>query len=75
RYFAQVSHAAVTQSQEIYFSFSTLTTTGYGDLTPALNVGRALSVLEMLTGQIYLVTVIGLLVANMRRRTARAPEA
>ena len=75
QYFEQVSSSAVTQSQEIYFSFTTLTTTGYGDLTPALSVGRALSVLEMLIGQIYLVTVIGLLVGNLRRGPAQAPEA
>jgi Ion channel len=73
RYFEQVTNAAVTQSQEIYFSFTTLTTTGYGDLTPALSVGRALAVLEMLVGQIYLVTVIGLLVGNLRRAPERAP--
>jgi prepilin signal peptidase PulO-like enzyme (type II secretory pathway) len=72
-YFQQASGSTVTQSQEIYFSFTTLTTTGYGDLTPALSVGRALSVLEMLIGQIYLVTVIGLLVGNLRRGPARAP--
>ncbi|HXB65781.1 MAG TPA: potassium channel family protein [Solirubrobacteraceae bacterium] len=74
QYFAQVSNAAVTQSQEIYFSFTTLTTTGYGDLSPAVSAGRALSVLEMLVGQIYLVTVIGLLVGNLRRSSERAPN-
>jgi hypothetical protein len=74
-YFEQVSNAAVTQSQQIYFSFTTLTTTGYGDLTPVLNLGRALSVLEMLFGQIYLVTVIGLLIGNLRREPERAGEA
>jgi Ion channel len=73
QYFEQVSSSAITQSKEIYFSFTTLTTTGYGDLTPALSAGRALSVLEMLIGQIYLVTVIGLLVGNLRRGPARAP--
>jgi hypothetical protein len=75
QYFAQVTNGAVTQSQEIYFSFTTLTTTGYGDLSPILSAGRALSVLEMLIGQIYLVTVIGLLVGNLRRSPERAPEA
>jgi Ion channel len=74
QYFGQVTDAAVTQSQEIYFSFTTLTTTGYGDLTPVLNAGRALSVLEMLLGQIYLVTVIGLLVGNLRHRPERMAE-
>jgi Ion channel len=61
-YFAQ-SHAA-TLSERVYFSFATLTTTGYGDLTPATGVGRAIAVVEMLTGQLYLVTVIGLLIGN-----------
>jgi hypothetical protein len=74
QYFEQAANAAITQSQEIYFSFTTLTTTGYGDLSPILNIGRTLSVLEMLIGQIYLVTVIGLLVGNLRRGPTRAPE-
>jgi hypothetical protein len=73
-YFGQVTNGVVTQSQEIYFSFTTLTTTGYGDLSPVLSVGRALSVLEMLVGQIYLVTVIGLLVGNLRRSSERTSE-
>lgn len=62
-------------SQQVYFSFTTMTTTGYGDLTPATRVGRALSVLEMLIGQIYLVTVIGLLVGNLNRRSPRSEDA
>lgn len=65
-----------TLSQHVYASFETLTTTGYGDLTPATRVGRALTVVEMLTGQIYLVTVIALLIGNVRRQTdATAAEA
>ncbi len=72
-YFAQTS-GEVPQSQLVYFSFTTLTTTGYGDLTPSLNFGRMLAVLEMLIGQIYLVTVIGLLVGNLRRSPSRAQE-
>ncbi|MFI5008750.1 MAG: potassium channel family protein [Solirubrobacterales bacterium] len=65
-YFVQGKHEAL--SEQVYFSFTTMTTTGYGDLTPATNVGHALAVLEMLLGQIYLVTVIGLLVGNLTRR-------
>jgi Ion channel len=61
-YFAQ--EHATTLSDRVYFSFATLTTTGYGDLTPATGVGRALAVVEMLTGQLYLVTVIGLLIGS-----------
>jgi Ion channel len=57
-----------TQSARVYFSFTSLTTTGYGDLTAATRGGRALAVLEMLVGQLYLVTVIATLVGNLRRR-------
>jgi hypothetical protein len=65
-YFAQGSDA--TQSARVYYSFTTMTTTGYGDLTAATRGGRALAVLEMLLGQVYLVTVIALLVGNLRGR-------
>lgn len=57
-----------TQSQHVYYAFTTMTTTGYGDLTPATPLGRAIAVVAMLVGQIYLVTVIALLVGNLRRR-------
>jgi hypothetical protein len=65
-YFAQGTDAV--QSQRVYYSFTVLTTTGFGDLTPATRPGRALAVLEMLLGQLYLVTVIAMLVGNLRRR-------
>jgi len=65
-YFAQGTDGS--ESQRVYFSFTSMTTTGFGDLTPAQRGGRAVAVLEMLTGQIYLVTVISLLVGNLRRR-------
>lgn len=67
-YFAQGTDG--TSGERIYFSFMSLTTTGFGDLTPHTEVGRALAVLEVLTGQIYLVVVIALLVGNLRRRAA-----
>ena len=57
-----------TISEFVYWSFTTMSTTGYGDLTPVSSVGRSLAVLEMLIGQIYLVTIVGLLVGNMGRR-------
>lgn len=60
-------------SEFVYFSFTTMSTTGYGDLTPATSLGRSLAVLEMLIGQIYLVTVVGLLVGNIGRPRPSAP--
>jgi prepilin signal peptidase PulO-like enzyme (type II secretory pathway) len=57
----------------LYFSFATLTTVGYGDLVAATNLGRSLAITEALLGQIYLVTVVALIVGNLGR-TARAPR-
>ena len=54
-YFASGTDA--TQNARVYFSFTALTTTGFGDYTAATRPGRALAVLEMLVGQLYLVTV------------------
>jgi hypothetical protein len=56
-----------------YFSFATLTTVGYGDFTAAGNGGRAIAVLEALTGQIFLATLVARLVAAFRGRADR-PE-
>jgi hypothetical protein len=63
--------APATDSEYMYFSFVTLSTVGYGDFTPGNGVARALAVCEALTGQLYLVTVIALVVSNLGR--ARRP--
>ena len=57
-----------TVSIRAYFSFTTLTTTGFGDYTAATNAGRALAVVEELTGQLYLVTVVAVMVGHLSRR-------
>ena len=49
----------------VYYSFITLCTVGYGDLTPGPPVARILAMAEALFGQLYLVTVISLLVGNL----------
>jgi len=46
-----------------YFSFITLTTTGYGDVTPAIPLTRTLAMFEALTGQLYLVITLARLVS------------
>jgi hypothetical protein len=57
----------------LYYSFITMTTVGFGDLTSNNNLGRMITVLEALLGQIYLVTVIAVVVTNRpSRRSARA---
>jgi hypothetical protein len=58
-----------------YFSFSTLTTLGYGDFTAAVNGGRAVAVLEALTGQVFLATLVARLVAAYRDTPAEPPPA
>ena len=59
-------HAAgpVALSDYVYYSFATLTTVGYGDLTAAAPLGRMLSAIEALLGQVYLVTVVALIVSR-----------
>jgi hypothetical protein len=58
----------------IYFSYVTLTTVGFGDLTPATSTGRMIAVSEALSGQLYLVSAVALLVGNIGRQVGRAPD-
>ena len=58
----------VSPGEIAYYSFTAMTTTGFGDLTAAQPFGHAVAVLEMLTGQLYLVTVIGIVVGNFAGR-------
>jgi hypothetical protein len=55
-----------TRALRLYFSYVTLATLGYGDYTPAGDLGHTLAVLEALLGQLYLVTVLALLVSRLR---------
>ncbi|MGH7919695.1 MAG: ion channel [Candidatus Dormibacteraceae bacterium] len=56
----------------LYFSFGQLTTAGSPPLTPGTDLARMLAILEALVGQMYLVTVVALLVGNLgRTRSAR----
>jgi len=57
-----------------YFSFTTLTTLGYGDFTAVTSGGRAVAVLEALTGQVFLATLVARLVAAFRAPAEPPPE-
>jgi hypothetical protein len=57
-------------SDYLYFSFATLTTVGYGDLSAATDLGRSAAITEALIGQIYLVTVVAVIVGGLSRRRA-----
>jgi hypothetical protein len=59
-----------TRALRLYFSYVTLATLGYGDYTPAGDLGHTIAVLEALIGQLYLVTVLALLVSRLRGRTS-----
>ena len=61
-----------TRPIRLYFSFVTLATLGYGDYTPAGNLAHALAVLEALIGQLYLVTVVAVVVTRLGRPGRRA---
>jgi hypothetical protein len=56
-----------------YFSFATLTTLGYGDFTAGGSFGRAVAVLEAITGQIFLATLVARLVSAYRGPARRDP--
>ncbi len=49
----------------LYFSYTTLTTVGYGDLVAATNLGRSMAIAEALLGQLYLVSVVAVIISNM----------
>jgi ion channel len=57
-------HLLIRRPELNYFSFVTLTTVGFGDITPVDPLARVLTVLEALFGQIYLVTFLAFLVGN-----------
>jgi hypothetical protein len=65
--FAFSTGPAISQKMEgftaYYFSFVTLTTVGYGDITPVSNWARALAALEAMTGTLYMAVLISRLVA------------
>ncbi|MFT3864509.1 MAG: ion channel [Solirubrobacterales bacterium] len=64
------NHPVVHHSDYLFFSYTTLTTTGYGDLVPGGQPGRMIAGLEMLIGQIFLVTLVAGLVAVWRPGTS-----
>jgi hypothetical protein len=60
-----------TVPQDLFFSFTTLTTTGYGNLVPAGNPGQSFAVLEMLVGQLFLVTAVAKVISTWQPGQAR----
>jgi Ion channel len=71
-FFANGQHASPQTFQ--YFSFTTLTTLGYGDFVAANNGGRAVAVIEALAGQVFLATLVARLVAAFRTSSQPARQ-
>jgi hypothetical protein len=70
--YANGAHAS--PQANLYFSVTTLTTVGYGDLAPNGALARAVAMTEGLIGQVYLVTIVALIVGNLSRGSGPARD-
>jgi hypothetical protein len=52
----------------IYFSFISMATVGFGDFTPATDVGKMAVIVEAILGQLYLLVVVALFVSRVGRK-------
>jgi hypothetical protein len=64
-FFTELPHATI--NDYLFFSYTTLTTEGYGNLVPAGHLGQTFAMIEALAGQIYLVIVVARLVSLWAR--------
>ena len=55
-------------SQDLFFSFVTMTTVGYGNLVPAANPGQTMAVVEAVVGQLFLVVAVGKVISGFQPR-------
>ena len=70
-FFAQT--AAPSNETYIYFSYATLATVGYGDYSAATALGQMFAVAEGLFGQLYLVSIVAIVISNIGR-SVRGPR-
>lgn len=68
------AHGRGSASDDLFFSFITLTTTGYGNLVPAANPGQTVAVVETIAGQLFLVTAVAKVVTAWRTPRKRRGE-
>jgi hypothetical protein len=61
-----------TLSEDLFFSFITLSTTGYGNLVPAENPGQTMAVAEAVFGQLFLVTAVAKIISAWKPKGLRA---
>ena len=69
-----VTSVKVTEDALFYFSFITLTTVGFGDITPTSGPSASFSVLEALSGQIYLTVLVARLVGMLHFNRGSVPD-
>lgn len=69
----QTSVGTLRPSTMQYLSFITITTVGFGDVTAVSDLARTIVACEALIGQVYLVTVVALVVGNLGQRRRRPP--
>lgn len=62
--FNQISPDTATFSSFLYFGFVTLTTLGYGDISPATPLARSLATFLALFGQLYLVIIMAMIIGK-----------
>lgn len=67
----QTSVGSLSPAAMQYLSFVTMTTVGFGDVTPVSDLARTFVSLEALMGQVYLVTVVALVVGNLGAKRRR----
>ena len=65
-FFGPVGHGSL--SQDLFFSFVTMTTVGYGNLVPAANPGQTFAGAEAVTGQLFLVVAVGKIINSFTPR-------
>ena len=58
----------------LYYSYVTLTTLGFGEITPVSALTRSLSALEAITGQFYIATLVASLVARIMRQNIQSQD-
>ena len=65
---------SLSQFEAYYFSFITLSTVGYGDISPLTNGARTLAMTEAMTGTLYMAVLISRLVALYSSQDSTSPE-
>ncbi|QBG47924.1 two pore domain potassium channel family protein [Verrucomicrobia bacterium S94] len=60
---AWLSYSSVNSFWAVYFSFTTLTTLGYGDITPQTPLAQSYAMMEAVIGQVFLAVIVARLIA------------